>query len=449
MPSEITRLQSIALLARLGLVYVRAFPRPDVSADAKAQTDYHTARGDRHIWIWQCHQIYGPYFRDSPNGVIFNSPSAQRTIYDAKANVTKGKYYSMWPMNADSINTWATIDKVKHARKRRILNAAFSDKALRSAEPYLIQHADRWCELLLLGTEAGWSEAKNMADWANYLVFDILGDLCYARSFGMKEPGPNELKFIPGFICDYMKFGHSLAHSPWSPVWLWLKPRGLDKVMEYMRPQSITTYFKWVESCLTQRIKEEEDLQNGLVDKAGVRNDMFHHIFQAKDPETGNLGYNKGELFSESDLLIIAGSDTTSTIFAGMFFYMTRFPLVYDRLIAEIRSTFTNSEEVHAGQQLTSCRYLRAFIDETMRMSPPVTSELSREVLQGGFTVDGHVFKEGAKVGVSSYSLHRNESIIQDPSVFRPERWILDEKNGVTAESIAAVESAFYPFSSG
>ena len=78
--------------------------------------------------------------------------------------------------------------------------------ALRSAEPYLIRHADRWCELLLLGTEAGWSEAKNMANWANYLVFDILGDLCYARSFGIKEPGPNELKFIPELISDYLKF---------------------------------------------------------------------------------------------------------------------------------------------------------------------------------------------------------------------------------------------------
>ena len=90
--------------------------------------------------------------------------------------------------------------------------------ALRSAESYLIRHADRWCELLLLGTEAGWSEAKNMADWANHLVFDILGDLCYARSFDIKEPGPNELKFIPEFISDYMRFQHPV--TGFSPVYL-------------------------------------------------------------------------------------------------------------------------------------------------------------------------------------------------------------------------------------
>ena len=50
-----------------------------------------------------------------------------------------------------------------------------------------------------------------MADWANYLVFDILGDLCYAHSFDIKEPGPNELKFIPEFICDYLKFEYPVS----------------------------------------------------------------------------------------------------------------------------------------------------------------------------------------------------------------------------------------------
>ena len=74
-----------------------------------------------------------------------------------------------------------------------------------------------------------------------------------------------------------------------------------------MRPQSIKTYFNWIESCVSQRIKEEEDLQGGVADKVDGRKDMFHYIFQAKDPETGNMGYTRGELFSESDLLIVAG----------------------------------------------------------------------------------------------------------------------------------------------
>ena len=55
------------------------------------------------------------------------------------------------------------------------MNAAFSDKALRAAEPYIIQHADRWCELLLGAPGKEWTSPTNLAEWSDYLVFDILG----------------------------------------------------------------------------------------------------------------------------------------------------------------------------------------------------------------------------------------------------------------------------------
>lgn len=134
---------------------------------------YHSVKGDRHIWIWQCHQIYGPVFRDRPNGVLFNSPQANKDIYEGNSNVRKGDFYAMYPLKAGAGNTWNCVDKARHARKRRILNAAFSDKALKTAEGYIIQHVDRWCELI--GADNTWSEPRNMAEWSDRLVFDILG----------------------------------------------------------------------------------------------------------------------------------------------------------------------------------------------------------------------------------------------------------------------------------
>lgn len=37
----------------------------------------------------------------------------------------------------------------------------------------------------------GWSMALNMADWSNYLTFDIMGDLAFGQSFGMLEKSDN------------------------------------------------------------------------------------------------------------------------------------------------------------------------------------------------------------------------------------------------------------------
>lgn len=107
--------------------------------------------------------------------LLFNSPKANRDIYETKANAKKGRFYDMYPRKTGYSNTWDCTDRVKHARKRRILNAALSDKALKSSENYIIKHADRWCELLLDGGDHEWSSPRNMADWSDRLVFDILG----------------------------------------------------------------------------------------------------------------------------------------------------------------------------------------------------------------------------------------------------------------------------------
>ena len=87
----------------------------------------------------------------------------------------KGRFYEIAPRKAGKFNTWDCVDKALHARKRRILNAAFSDKALKAAEPYIVQHADRWCQLLLDLASDEWSAPKDMAEWSDYLVLDILG----------------------------------------------------------------------------------------------------------------------------------------------------------------------------------------------------------------------------------------------------------------------------------
>ncbi|KAL8697532.1 MAG: hypothetical protein Q9201_007079 [Fulgogasparrea decipioides] len=109
-------------------------------------------------------------------GVLYvRMTHALRDIYESRSNVQKAQYYEMTTRKAGALNTWNCTDKLVHARKRRILNAAFSDKAIRAAEPYIIRHADRWCQLLLDGAGDVWSAPRDMAEWSNCLVFDILG----------------------------------------------------------------------------------------------------------------------------------------------------------------------------------------------------------------------------------------------------------------------------------
>lgn len=37
----------------------------------------------------------------------------------------------------------------------------------------------------------GWGVPQNISDWCNYLTFDIMGDLCFGKAFGMLERPDN------------------------------------------------------------------------------------------------------------------------------------------------------------------------------------------------------------------------------------------------------------------
>lgn len=199
---------------------------------------------------------------------------------------------------------------------------------------------------------------------------------------------------------------------------------------------------------MTERRKLETELQKAGQDQ-NMRKDMFHYIFQAKDPETGQPAYSWNELLSEANLLIIAGSDTTSISLCGFFFYLVHYPRVYAKLVNHIRSTFASVDEIVEGQKLSSCQYLRACLDEAMRLTPAGPSEFSRTILPGGLVIDGEFFPEGVNVGAAGWSDGHNDETYGDSNIYRPERWIVDEENGVTADSVAYIKSCFHPFSSG
>lgn len=154
------------------------------------------------------YSLLGETFRYHPNGVFMNSPSAFHEIFNNKANTRKTMWYHGLATGPANDSTITATDKAIHAKKRRILNSVFSEKAIRSAETFIIKHVDRWDELLLGGHGKDWGEPMDMSDMTDYLVFDVLGDLAFGRSFETKEPEDNPLKAIPHAIADALKFAN-------------------------------------------------------------------------------------------------------------------------------------------------------------------------------------------------------------------------------------------------
>ncbi|KAF2741963.1 cytochrome P450 monooxygenase-like protein [Sporormia fimetaria CBS 119925] len=414
---------------------------------------YHACKQDRHIWLWQLFQIYGSKVRAAPNLVLFNSAEAYNNIYSSRSNVKRSKFYDAWSRNEDDINILMTSSKEIHARKRRLMNSAFSEKSVTASGAFIAKHVDRWNELLLhegATKESGqWSPARDIATWANHLVFDILGDLCFGADFRTKEPGPNKLKKIPDAFDIFVTFTYPITKTPMLEWLVWLKPRGLSKLIETFAPQEIKDHYAFIEDMVTERLKAEK--QREAEGRAPEREDMLHFLIAAKDPETGKTAFGFKELVAEANLLVLAGSDTTATTLSGIFFYLVHEERVYKKLLSEIRETFSSPDEIMHGSKLSSCTYLRACIYETLRLAPAAPCEMPREVLEGGMKIEGEFYAPGVEVGTPHWSLGRNELQYGDATTFRPERWIPSEEIETLnpKEEVSRIKRGLHTFSNG
>lgn len=211
-------------------------------------------------------------------------------------------------------------------------------------------------------------------------------------------------------------------------------------------------YIKYANGMMEQRMAEEQQYDDTKASNPR-RKDFIYYLLHARDPETGQ-GLSVNELHADSALLIHAGSDTTALTLSAAMFYLTdpQNEKVLTKLTTEIRRNFKTLQDIHSGPVLSSFTYLRAVIDEVLRLAPPVPSHLPREVLAGGMEIEGDYLPEGTVVGVAPFAIQYNEEYYPAPFKFEPGRWIgpdNDDGGGNSSEGVAIARAAFCPFSIG
>lgn len=135
--------------------------------------------------------------------------------------------------------------------------------------------------------------------------------------------------------------------------------------------------------------------------------------------------------------LVTAGSDTASISLSSIFFYLTGDPRHLRKLEDELLSTFTSIDKIYHGPILKGCTYLRACVNEAIRIAIVDLSEIQREVLPGGINIKGKHYPARTIVGYSPWLDCRNQQVYGDTQVYRTERWIVDEENGMTQQDVA------------
>ncbi|KAL5120168.1 hypothetical protein ACEQ8H_001994 [Pleosporales sp. CAS-2024a] len=425
------------IVYRLTLHPLARYPGPFFAKITDIYLAYYAYKGSRHLAFHRAHVQYGAYVRLGPNLLSVNTATGLKTIYGFRSNVRKASFYEAFPSTPKAVSVHSAIDKMQHARKRRVMAHAFSDSAIKNLEKYILANVRVACEILGRKSdggaegEKGWNTQWNAAHWCEWLVFDIMGDLVFGKAFGMLESPRNRfaIDLVGNAAHRHLICGSHLTIHNWH----------LDKLFFRKIAGQRAQYMQYSKAQAMERTKLGLDAD---------RKDFFYYLLNAKDPETG-AGFTMDELWGESNLLIIAGSDTTSTAMAGTFFYLTNNPSAMQTLCKEIRETFANVEEIVTGPKLNSCAFLRACIDETLRMTPPVAGALPRQVLAGGLEIDGQHIPAGVDVGVPIYAIHHNPACFPRPFDYLPERWLSDPCLNPLHDRLPDAQAAFNPFSIG
>ncbi|KAK1544664.1 isotrichodermin C-15 hydroxylase [Colletotrichum paranaense] len=333
------------------------------------------------IWAWQhatgyqafrtqlLHDRYGPIVRISPNHLSFTDVTAWKDIYGFQIGkeLAENEIPKSQLFSTTIKNLPMSIinaEREEHQRYRRALSHGFSDSSMRAQEGIIMKYIDKLISRLHENCD-GKEAPLNVEAWYNWTTFDIAGDLIFAQSFGCLDRS------------DY---------HPW-----------IAFIFKTIRYNAIMTAMKYI----------------GL------------------DPVVQGL-FRIGGLAAMMQLpngliLVLAGSETTATTLAGTTYLLLRDTKVLQKLNEEVRSSFNDSSEITINS-VSKLSYMLAVLNEALRMYPPVTSNLIREVPEFGCQIGAEHVPQGTFIEIQQWSANHSPDNWTKPWEFRPERFLETNK---------------------
>lgn len=439
---------TVFLLASIGVYRlffhrISSIPGPKSWALSKWATAAIDKQGVRPRAVHAVHLKYGDVVRTGPREVSINSPLAVAAITSPKSGSWKGPWYEgvgggREPYIQRSI--FAMMDRAEHHRQRKAWDMAFNAKALKGYEPMLINNM----EIMLreLGKRANAGEAVDLDEYGVCFAFDTIAEVGFGRNMGLLEQG--KLSPIIEQLEQALKFQQMLSNRPY-----------MVEVTRRLR-NPIQGFMNMVLEMLEDREKLE------------ARPDIMRHLtearaaLQAEDNKLGHKqagvrddkmikGTNTG-ISADARLVVVAGSDTSSTVMAMTMFLLLQHPEAVNKLRQELDTVFgLDYENVLSdfSQLDKACPYLNGIINESMRLYPPVATGLQKVNSQGPTVIELHsgekiIVPKDVVITVPTLTMQRDPRNFSPlPDAFRPERWVHPEKEE------RFERKAFIPFSAG
>ncbi|KAH8803375.1 benzoate 4-monooxygenase cytochrome P450 [Xylogone sp. PMI_703] len=406
-------------------------------------------RGFRTKNLYEKHKIH-PVIRLGPNTLSFADVRAIRDIYGHSTKCRKDDMYTVTA--GPHVNLLDVVDKDDHARKRRMLSNAFATRNLEGWEfkvhdkvKNLIVQFDRFCTKPLSDDEQPQTEdlTIDFRKWANLFTVDAIADIGLSESLGMLINGNDKLtvdvknghKQSFSFIESLHGGNRASSIVGWATGWFHIIRPVTDLASRYFNQQwqHGRNYSKIVSHLTRRRLEKHQSGEN--------LDDFLACLIEDKQGKPRQL--DQGEIEAEVNVLMNAGSDTTAIALANVLYYLVKNPSKLTKLREEVAPVFSDGSSIAPYSKVKNLPYLKACLDESLRITPPVSFGLLRRTPPEGAMIHDQFVPGNTVVSVAAYVAHRDPTIFPQPDEYRPERWIEDE------EKAKEMRNYFIPFSTG
>ncbi len=265
-----------------------------------------------------------------------------------------------------------------HARQRRIVSHAFSDRALREQEYILKKYTDLLINRLhdQVTSTKEHSREVNICNWIQFATFDIVSDLCFGQSFRSLESMEHHIWVKQ--IFKGIKFGMLLTAFQYFP------PAGA--IMKWCIPSSLKAKAKCHYDMTCQKVDRR-------INQKSQRPDFMKYILENNDKR----GMSMEEINSTVSFLVLAGSETVAGTCTSAIWFLLKNPSAMERLKEEISGAFTGLEDITVASA-SNLPYLHAIMQESLRLHTNSPVALPRQVDRSGVRICGRLIPEGVSM---------------------------------------------------
>ena len=356
---------------------LREFPGPKAWIAFPILRHIANIRGVLDKRLRELHEIHGDVVRFSDKELSFITAQSWKDIY-AYGNGHKQLRKEIF-RDLGQPSSIINADDADHARYRKTLSHAFSEKGLREQEPLIKIYIDLLIEKLHDVAASG--EKTDMVKWYNLTTFDLIGDLAFGEPFdGLKN---SELHFWVKMLFQGIKmisFHRMAAEYPL-----------VDSLFKLLLPKSL------IQSREKHRDYTAKTVMKRITNRAAHgRGDFMDSMLRHRGTKDG---LTDDEIVSQARVLIIAGSETTATLLSGVTYLLLKNPEALKKVAAEVRAAFEHEDEINFFNTTARLPYMLACLQECFRLYPPVPSGLQRYAQPGVPTqVSGYQVPPGVSV---------------------------------------------------